>query len=271
MRDWQSYRGPLLFAHRGASAQLPENSLPAFRRALDLGADVLETDLQVTSDGYFVLSHDASGVRIAGVNKAINGCTLGEIRGWDIGHGFIDSTGARPFIGQAIRVPTLDEVLKEFPDSLLNVDVKQASPRDLPRLLELIGNHRATLRVLLASFSEKTLRQIRALGYPGPTGMSRPEVARLALLPSALNRILGVNGTRVQVAPRHLFKSFANREFIEKSHRLGLAVDFWVINQPDPAEALLELGADGVMTDDPDVMSELFRISPHTAHWRQRH
>lgn len=271
MLNWRNCPGPLLFAHRGASAQFPENSLPAFRRAIELGADVLETDLHATSDGHFVLSHDPSGLRMAGVDKSIGRCTLSEIRGWDIGHGFVGLQGVRPFAGQNIRLPTLEEALNECPEALFNIDVKQAEADQLPPLLALIEKHRATERVLLTSFFRKTLRQIRALGYRGVTGMSRPEAIQLALIPSAGNRLLGVRGQRLQVAPRHLFKTFADSDFINKCHELGLAVDFWVINRPEQAAELLSLGADGIMTDDLAVIAEVYHTSPFTTEWRRRH
>jgi glycerophosphoryl diester phosphodiesterase len=179
--------------------------------------------------------------------------------------------GVRPFAGQNIRLPALEEALGECPEALFNVDVKQVEARQLPPLLALIEMHRATDRVLLTSFSGQTLGQIRALGYGGATGTSRPEATELALLPSAGIRLLGVRGQRLQVAPRHLFKTFANRDFINKCHGLGLAVDFWVINRPEQAAELLSLGADGIMTDDLAAIVEVYRTSSYTAEWRQRH
>jgi glycerophosphoryl diester phosphodiesterase len=271
MANWRNFPGPLLFAHRGASAQFPENSLPAFRRAIELGADVLETDLRATSDGHFVLSHDPSGLRTARVDKTIDRCTLSEIRGWDIGHGFVGLQGVRPFAGQNIRMPTLEEALSECPEALFNIDVKQARANQLPPLLALIEKHRATDRVLLTSFLGEILGRIRALGYPGVTGMSRPEATQLALIPAAGNRLLGVRGQRLQVAPRHLFKTFADSAFINKCHDLGLAVDFWVINRPEQAAELLSLGADGIMTDDLVSIAEVYRTSSYTTEWRGRH
>jgi glycerophosphoryl diester phosphodiesterase len=226
---------------------------------------VLETDVHTTSDGHFILSHDPSGLRMAKVNKAIGECTLAEVKSWDIGRGFVDASGGRASADQGIRAPTLEEMLTECADALLNVDIKEAPPRVLPRLLELIERHGATERVLLSSFSGITLRRIRELGYPGPTGMGRLEVARLALLPPVAVRLLGVAGDRVQVAPRHYFKRFDTKQFIDKSHNLGLAVDFWVINRRVQASELLEIGADGIMTDDPRAIAQLFHGSARTA------
>ena len=94
---------PLLYAHRGASHERPENTLPAFRRALELGADALETDCHMTADGTIVVSHDATGGRMCGVPRPIRTNSVHEVSSWDAGLGFIDSNGARPFAGGECR------------------------------------------------------------------------------------------------------------------------------------------------------------------------
>src|SRR5579872_3898446 len=116
---------PLLFAHRGASRELPENTLPAFRRALEVGATALETDVHMTRDGHLVLSHDPTGARMAGVARAIRDATLAEVRGWDAGVGFVDEEGRRPFAGRGFRFATLEELLEEWAGVPVNVDAKQ--------------------------------------------------------------------------------------------------------------------------------------------------
>ena len=84
---------PLLFAHRGASRELPENTLPAFRRAVEIGVDYLETDAHLTRDGQVVLAHDPSGERMAGEPCLIRDRTLGQVQRWDAGRNFVDPSG----------------------------------------------------------------------------------------------------------------------------------------------------------------------------------
>src|SRR5215510_5737211 len=88
---------PIVYAHRGAPAERPENTLASFRRALELGADALETDVHLTADGAVVAIHDATGARVAGVESAISASSLAEIRAWDAGYAFVDARGERPF------------------------------------------------------------------------------------------------------------------------------------------------------------------------------
>ena len=76
---------PRLYAHRGAAVELPENTLPAFRLALELGADAIETDAHLTRDGHVVLSHDPTGRRMCGISTPIERATLDEVRSWNAG------------------------------------------------------------------------------------------------------------------------------------------------------------------------------------------
>src|SRR5690242_7442718 len=84
-----SMTSPIIYAHRGASFELPENTLEAFGLALDLGADAIETDAHMTRDGRIVLSHDATGAKTAGVPLPIRDLTLSELRQWNVGARFI--------------------------------------------------------------------------------------------------------------------------------------------------------------------------------------
>ena len=97
-----------IYAHRGASAELPENTMPAFRRAVALGADALELDIHATADGVLVVSHDPDGRRMAGVARRLADITWDEASRWDVGGG--------------ARMPTFEEVVRAFPDVPLNVD-----------------------------------------------------------------------------------------------------------------------------------------------------
>src|SRR5262245_3655931 len=105
----------IVYAHRGASLERPENTLASFQRALELGADALETDVHLTADGAVVAIHDADGARIAGVPRAIAASSLAEVRAWDAGYVFVDARGERPFVGQGHRIAMLDEILGELP------------------------------------------------------------------------------------------------------------------------------------------------------------
>ena len=125
-------------------------------------------------------------------------------------------------------------------------------------LIRLIRDLGAQERVVLTSFAHGPLAEIRARGYRGPTGMSRREITQLVLTPTGVLRRLGVAGQRAQVPTSTLRVQFGSRWFVEKCHALGVAVDFWTIDDPVEARRLLDLGADGIVTNDPAALASLF-------------
>ena len=227
-----------MFGHRGAPATgLPENSYASFARALADGATALETDAHRTEDGVVVLSHDPV---VRGVE--IRAATLADVRAVDRGGGE--------------RVPVLTDFLARFPSVPVNIDIKQIEPAMEPDVVRAVGDHAP--RVLLASFHVDALRRVRALGYAGPTGLARAEIRALLLFPRALLRLRGIRGARAQVPRGRGRLRFDTPAFVAKCHALGLRVDYWTVNDVDEARALLDLGADGIMSDAPATVRPAF-------------
>ncbi len=222
----------LVYAHRGASAEFPENTMEAFARAVELSVDVIETDAHVTRNAKVVLAHDDDGRRMANDPRFIRDCTFNEVRRWDVGRG--------------CRVPSLEEVLHAFPTMRFNVDAKEPDLAAVDRIIEVIRAAGAEERVQLSSFHAKNLRRIRERGWRGSTGLGQSEVIRLLAQPGY--RPAGnIAQVPVQLGPLR----FDRRGFLDKAHRLGLRVDYWVVNDEALAARLVTLGADGIMTDDP--------------------
>lgn len=248
---------PRLYAHRGASAELPENTIASFERALELGANALETDVHATSDGHIVISHDPTGERMCGVATAWATCTIDDVRRLDAGHGFVAADGSSPHRGGRFRVPTLDEMLAAFPDVTINIDIK-AGPRAARPVVDLVRRHRAEQRVILASFSLRTMWRVRAAGYAGQTALSQPEIAATLAAPRWLLWSLPQTGEAVQVPLAQSGIDLTSPRLLDKWHDLGLRVDYWTVNDPDQARRLLARGADGIMTDDPRAIAPVF-------------
>ena len=278
-----------LYAHRGAAAELPENTQPSFSRALEAGADALEMDVHLTRDWKVVVSHDPSGERMAGIPSLIQHCDLEEIKTWDAGLGFMTKDGERPFAGKDFEIPTLAEVLEAFPDVVINIDLKQHHPSMVDTTLEVIRRYQAEERVQIASFHLPTLLQVRRRGYPGVTVMAPAEVAFALFSPAFIVRRAPFLGCTAQLPtraeflrqsvddmgitlgsniplhllpgsdqlteiPRRLFPS--NAWMVKRLRRLGVSVDFWTVNDVHEAVALAELGVDGIMTDDPELIGQ---------------
>jgi len=245
-----------LYAHRGASAECPENTLPAFQRALDLGCDALEMDVHLTRDNHLIVAHDDLATRTTGAALAWNTLDLAAAQRLDAGWGFLAPDGTRPFAGQGISAPAFAEVLETYPDVHINVDIK--GERAVEIMLALLREHDAERRVTLASFQTKTLVDVRRKKYQGETGLAQGEVAALLALPSIVWRQLPWTGNAAQVPTHQGPLRFDRAPFIAKCHSVGLRVDYWVIDDASEAARLLELGADGIMTNDPAKIAPLF-------------
>jgi glycerophosphoryl diester phosphodiesterase len=220
--------------------------MASFERALADGANALELDIHPTADGHFVVAHDADGSRTAGVSEAIDGILLEQVKKWNLG----DSADRH-------EVPTLSEVLDGFPGVPMSIDHKPDSPTAVPALLEIIARHGAEEHITLASFSSAVVWEIRRLGYPGRTTLSRPEVAMVKFLPAALaRRYIGGDAAHIPVR-RGPFR-LDHPRLIARCRRLGLRVEYWTIDDPGEAQRLLELGATGIMTDDPAAIAPVF-------------
>ncbi|HEY2511953.1 MAG TPA: glycerophosphodiester phosphodiesterase [Polyangiaceae bacterium] len=256
---------PRLYAHRGAAAELPENTVPSFRRALELGADCLETDAHLTRDGHVVLSHDPTGARMCGVHTAIADATLADVQSWDASARFDDPRREVASSGQRFRIPTLEEALTEFPGVPFNVDAKAHHPVMVRHLVDVIRKAGAADRTLIASFDAPTLREARRLGYEGKVGLAQSEVLRLLALPRGVLGWLPFAGAAAQIPYRAYGIDLGTRAVVAKCRSLGLEVHYWTVNDPALAVRLLDAGADAIMTDDPRA------IFPTIDKWRNEH
>jgi glycerophosphoryl diester phosphodiesterase len=240
-----------LFGHRGSSARLPENTMASFRQALADGATALELDVHRTADGHFIVAHDPDGLRMAGVSGRIADLPLQAVQRWNVAAGFRGGGDARH------AVSTLDEVLESFPGVPISVDLKPDDPRAVPELLGLIDRHGAAPRVTIGSFHGHLVRLARRLGYAGSTTLTRREVVAARLLPRAVARRV-VHGQAAMIPRRGMGVDLDGRRFIGRCRALGLRVDYWVVNSPGDARALLDRGATGIITDDPARIAGVF-------------
>lgn len=245
-----------LYAHRGASAERPENTMAAFERAVEVGVDALEMDVHVTRDNHLIVAHDDTALRTCGAPLVWRDLDLAAVRRLDAGWGFVAPDGSRPFAARAVGVPTFADVLDAFPAMRINVDLK--GDRAVALMLDLLRDRRAEDRVTLASFQLGTLVALRRRGYGGETALSQPEVAALLSVPAVLWRQLPFTGTAAQVPVHAGPIRFDRPALIAKCHAIGLRVDFWTIDDPAEATRLLELGADGIMTNHPHAVRAAF-------------
>jgi glycerophosphoryl diester phosphodiesterase len=245
---------PRLFGHRGAAAILPENTLPSFARAIEDGARYLELDVHATADGEIVVIHDATVDRTTEGSGPVSGFSLDGLRRLDAGYRFTTGGGVYSARGQEISVPTLGEVLDTWPGVPLNVEIKQIEPSIVDQVVALVVARGATTRVLLASARDEVMPALRraCAAWEIPTNFAAGEVAEFVGR-VAEGRLWAYHppGRALQVPPDWHGISLITPATICAAHRLGVEVHAWTINEAEEMTRLLDMGVDGIMTDDP--------------------
>ena len=246
---------PLLMAHRGGAGLAPENTLEAFRNAVEVwGADALELDVRATADGHIVVIHDATVDRTTDGTGRVAAFHLKALRQLDAGHRFTDPEGRASFRGTGVRVPLLDEVLDAFPHTRLNVETKER--RATVGMLEVIRRHRAEHRVLFAASHETD--RAAARGYPGPWGASERQIRWFYLLHATpFGRLYTPGADALQVPDTWQGRRVVTPRFIREAHARNIAVHVWTVDDVDDMRRLLEWEVDGVQTDRPDRLARL--------------
>ena len=233
----------------------PENTIAAFRMAVKVwGVDMLETDAHLTMDGEVVLIHDPTVDRTCNGTGSVASMSCERLQALDAGFHFRDLSGATSFRVRGVRVPTLDEVLEEFPHTRVNVETKSA---EVARpLLDVIRRHNATHRVLVAAEVERWRRHAR--GYTGPWGASRRDIALFWCACHA--RMVGMMAPVfdvLQVPERWHGLRVVTPRFVSQAHGLNIAVHVWVVDDEKDMRRLLDWGVDGVQTDRLDTLGRV--------------
>ncbi len=252
---------PLLFAHRGGAALWPENTLLAFEQAAQLGVDVLELDTHLTADGELVVIHDKTVDRTTDGSGKVIDMTVAELKRLDAAYRFTTDDGeSYPYRGQGITIPTLQEVLSAFPQARINIEIKDDDVRAAQRLAEIIDEFQAQERVIVVSFHDKPLDAFRQL-QPHVATAAGPGETRTFYILSFLHlwRFHRAHADAYQVPVSKGSARFDAPRFIDHAHKLNQQVHFWTINDAAEMRRLLSLGADGIMTDRPDIGMEVFR------------
>lgn len=240
---------PRLIAHRGASRELPENTLAAFRRAAELGAEIIELDLHLSLDRVPVVIHDATLRRTTGARGLVSARTAEELRALDAGR----RRGEGP---RGEGVPALGEVLAALPATRFVVEVKTADPELDGALRAVLDETAAADRVLVAAHDGPLVRRLRRAFPDLPTNVARDEI--VAYLRDGAST-LPERARAFQVPPRHRSRALVTRAFVEGAHAAGREVHVWTVNDAPEMRALLDLGVDGIMTDVPDRLLQVYR------------
>ena len=233
-----------VYAHRGARAAAPENTLPAFHMALDMHVDGIELDVQCSRDGVLVVIHDFVVDRTTGGSGKVNDLSLDELRALDAGSHF-----ASGFAGT--RIPTLDEVLDLVGDRCnVNVEIKTqdyGGGGEVDLVAQIIAERKLYDQVIISSFNPISLIKMRHVDAKIRLGLLYYEPLPDYLCSAWLSPI---------IAPEALHPHFhlLDAESMDHARKLHKAVNTWTVNDVDEARRLDALGVDVIITDVPDVI-----------------
>ena len=240
----------LNIAHRGASAAAPPNTLAAFKKAVELGADGIEFDVHFSADGVPVVIHDLTVDATTDGSGRVADLTLAQLKQLDAGTRFDPA-----FTGE--RIPTLDEVLEAVSgrrgwggELLLNIELKTTSPGDngLERaVITLVEQHSLSRRVLFSSFNPFSLRRAKRIAPHIPAGLLYDQGLSLPLRRAWL----------AFLAPheaRHPHYKMVDARYMAWARRRGYRVNTWTVDDPAEMRRLVGLGVNGIITNVPDVL-----------------
>ena len=285
---------PMLAAHRGGGDNNPENTMLAFREAVNtIGIDIIESDLYLTKDGYLVYNHDSYIDETCNVNGDISleevealcetkenrhyikDMTLAELEQYNFGYYFEDENGERIYKdvtdleGTGLQIATVDKLFEEFyesnPDLLFIVEIKNSGELgyEACRILYETLNRYPEYKdqIVVGTFHDEIEEELKAnyadLMRGAPTGTAAKFV---------LTQYLGVNlfdnsdfaCLQIPTSYDLGIEVYLNKEtLINRAHRRNIAVQYWTINDPDEMRELIELGCDCIMTDNPKLLKEV--------------
>lgn len=255
---------PEVIAHRGGGGQWPGETIFAFEQALQIGADVIEMDVRSTADNQLVLIHNPDVDPTTNGHGLVREFTLEKLQALDAGYQWTDDGGKTfPFRNRNIKVPTLEEVFRSFPDARMNVEIKQTEPSIVAPLAAMIREHRMTDKVLIASFSDSALSEFRRACPEVATSASRNELIKFVAFNKLFPGSKDVPGTdAIQVISHYLLPVITAR-LVKAAHGFDLPIHGWTVNKEDEMRRLIALDVDGIITDLPGPLLKLLGRLPN--------
>lgn len=245
---------PVPIAHRGSRLLWPENTLEAFESAIHLGYAHLETDLHMTKDGVLVCHHDATVDRTTNGTGPVRAHTWAELQKLDAGYRHRSKDGYR-FRAGGVRIPSLEEAVKAFPDVRFIVDMKADGMEEA--LVALIERHALHDRFIVGSFHDHRLERFRQVSRGSvPTSTGR-EISRLWVLASRVGRGVPTEAQALQLPTQMRGVRVVDEKLVASAHRAGLQVHVWTVNRTEDMAKYLDIGVDGIITDRPDLLKNV--------------
>lgn len=229
-----------IFAHRGASAYAPENTLEAFQLAMNQGADGIELDVQLTKDGELVVIHDETIDRVSDEKGAVRDYTLEELKKISVSNHFEQYPD--------VKIPTLREVLELVKPGTMEINIELKTgifwyPEIERKVLELVKEEGMEDRIIYSSFNHYSVQKIKELSPEAETAYL---IGDVMLDVAAYTKNTGIKGLH----PALFHVKMA--DFLKEYKESGIALRVWTVNEKDQIRWLIDEGVDAVITNYPD-------------------
>ena len=250
---------PHIIAHQGSSLDLPPNTLEAFQLALDQGADIIELDIWRSKDGTWVVIHDRNLSRITGVNKDITKLTFEEIQLLDAGYNFSDSSGNYLYRNKGYKIPSLEQVFKQFNNEKINIEIKTVSKLGLSDLVQLIKKYQMEKKVLVVSFSYNVIKKFRKISNNQiATAASKSDIMRMIYFGKLPWYKIRFDAFQIPFYSKKVERyGLKNTEWIGKMRSKGMEVHYWTVDNSEDIKKAFSIGAGGVITNKPKIAYDL--------------
>ena len=251
----------LVIAHRGGRSLGPEGTLYTYRKAVKLGVDVLEMDVRSTKDGQLIILHDDTVTRTTNAAGPLENYSLADLKKLDAAHRWSADNGKTfPLRNTGIKIPTLAEVFTAFPQTRMILEIKDTRTGTIDSLCRLIQEHQMTPKVMIACFDADALKEFRSLCPPVATSAGTSEAVLFYTIQKAyLEDAYSPDVQALHVPETLRDLRVVNRRFMEAARARNLRVHVWTVNDGNAMKRLLNLGVDGIMTDDPQRLLELLK------------
>lgn len=250
MLDPLLWNSPVVIAHRGSRELWPENTMLAFEKAVSLGVEHLETDVQVSADGVVHCFHDHTLTRITGEEGLFIDRTASEIAKLDAGYGHRGSGGFE-FRSRQISIPTFEELATTLPGVRVVVDLKHDEVVEpFARIVKALGIGE---RLIVGSFNDDRIDRFRNLVDGNVATSTGVAASRSWLLASRSGRGVSGSASALQVPLQMRGLRIVDQKLVDAAHERGLQVHAWTVNDPELIRSLISLGVDGIVTDRPDL------------------
>lgn len=243
-----------VISHRGANKEAPQNTIPAFKRSLEIGCDGFETDIHLTSDGYPVICHNYTIDETSTGNGEVRSKTLQELRTYDFGSYF-----DKKFRGT--QLPLLDEFLDVSDDEqveIMNIEIKPPLDGNLEivkKTIDAVKEKGLFDKLLISSFSPEVLVECKRIEPKCKTGLLYAPNKLFYLKKMLFGYVKFAKSINADYLHPHFFA--VTKHYVKKLHKNGIKVNVWTVNKPEIAEKLLKYGVDGLITDLPAMANEL--------------